>query len=198
MGTCSSIGIHVNGTDKLTYNHYDGYPTDMGQNVFEQVCDLIKNEGWDKIKKMATKMRQVKADKKFTVKQKEKYGHYWEQVDTGLNMYALLRGLQGKLGLMMKEGIMVGDNDFILDSLFCEWAYIFNVDDKTFEIYQGFQLTPPTFGRYKDAPADRGYYACNLIHTIDLSHGVAELYNALVVDDAFWQKLEDPIEEEIA
>lgn len=191
MGTRSSIGVHVNGKDKLTYNQYDGYPTGVGKDVFKQVCDLIQSEGWDKVKKMAVKLRQVQTSRKFTAKQKEKYGKYWEQVSTGEDMYSLLRGLQGELGLMLKEGIMTKHNAFILDSLFCEWAYILNVDNKTFEIYQGFQKEPPTAGRYKDAPADNGYYACNLIYTIQLSDDVNHLYNALAIDDDFWIKLEN-------
>lgn len=198
MGTRSSIGIHIDGKDKLTYNQYDGYPTNMGVAVYTQVVDMIRELGWKKIASLSKKMKQVKSDKAFTEKQKEKYGHHWEQVSTGKDMYSLLRGLQGDLYGMIKEGVMVGHNEFIHDSLFCEWAYILNVDEKTFEIYQGFQTSPPKDGRYKDVPINDGYYACNLIHTIDLSHGVAELYNALVVDDAFWQNIEDPIEEEVS
>lgn len=191
MGTRSSIGVHVNGKDKLTYNQYDGYPTGVGKDVFKQVCDLIQSEGWDKVKKMAVKLRQVKSNRKFTAKQKEKYGQYWEQVSTGTDMYSLLRGLQGELGLMLKEGIMTESNAFICDSLYCEWAYILNVDEKTFEIYQGFQHSAPN-GRYKDVPPDEnGYYACTLIYTIRLSDDVNHLYNVLAIDDDFWEKLEN-------
>ncbi len=198
MGTRSSIGIHVDGKDKLTYNQYDGYPTGVGVDVYTQVVTLLADIGWDKITKLATKMKQVKSDKKFTAKQKEKYGQYWEQVSTGEDMYSLLRGLQGDLAGMLKEGIMTESNKFIEDSLFCEWAYILNVDNKTFEIYEGFQRSQPKNGRYKDVPVDpeNGYYACDLIHTIDLSDGVSELYAALVVDEAFWKKIGREEEEE--
>lgn len=198
MGTRSSIGVHVNGKDKLTYNQYDGYPTGMGKEVYEQICALIKQHGWDGVVKLATKLKQVNSNKVFTEKEKEKYGDLWQQVDTGKNMYALLRGLQGDLGAMLERGIMTKDNEFIKDSLFCEWAYILNVDEKTFEIYMGFQRSPSTNGRYKDLPANKeGYYPCKLIHTINLS-GVQGLHDALALSDDFWSKLEEGEEVEVA
>ena len=194
MGTRSSIGVHVNGKDKLTYNQYDGYPTGMGKDVYEQVTKLLIQNGWDAVIKMATKLKQVKSDKVFTEKEKEKYGDLWQQVSTGDDMYSLLRSLQGDLGAMLERGIMTKDNNFIKDSLFCEWAYILNVDKKTFEIYKGFQTEKPTNGRYKNCRKQRGYYACNLIHTIDLS-GFDGFVNVMTIDDSFWSKL-GQVEEE--
>jgi hypothetical protein len=167
----------------------------MGKEVFEQVFKLITTKGWDHVTKLATKLKQVQTDKKFTAKQQEKYGDLWQQVSTGKDMYSLLRGLQGNIGMMLERGIMTEHNDFIKDSLFCEWAYILNVDDKTFEIYRGFQSSPPKAGRYKDFPVDGGYYACDLIHTIDLSGDVNLLHSALVIDNKFWKELEQEEEE---
>jgi hypothetical protein len=195
MGTRSSIGVHVNGKDKLTYNQYDGYPTGMGVTVYEQVCNLIREIGWDAITILATNLKQVKCDKEFTEQEKEKYGDLWQQVDTGKNYYALLRGLQGHLDEMLKRGRMTKDNNFIKDSLFCEWAYILNVDEKTFEIYQGFQQEKPKAGRYKNCRKQRGYYACNLIHTLDLSH--INTVDVFVLAEDFWSNLEKEPEDEL-
>lgn len=53
--------------------------------------------------------------------------------------------------------------DFINDSLFCEWAYFYDIDNKVFEIWQGFQKqSDPTnpFGQNCD---DQGYYPCKRI-----------------------------------
>ena len=194
MGTRSSIGVHVNGKDKLTYNQYDGYPTGMGVTIYEQVCNLIREIGWEAITKLATNLKQVKTDKEFTEAEKEKYGKYWEQVSTGKDMYSLLRGLQGNLDEMLKVGIMTEYNNFIKDSLFCEWAYIFNVDEKTFEIYKGFQTEKPKAGRYKNCRKQRGYYACGLIHTLDLSHITP--HDVFKLPEDFWYDLEKEPEED--
>ena len=77
----------------------------------------------------------------------------------------LLRKLQG-IGLM--EAIYAGttrhyrgDMNFAKDSLFCEYAYFYNLDLNIIEFWEGFQRTPPdkfslftTFGQDKN---DDGY-----------------------------------------
>lgn len=60
------------------------------------------------------------------------------------------------------------DDDFILDSLFCEYGYIMNKDTNELEVYVGFQKEPPE-GRYHDyIPSDKEYYACGLLTAIHM------------------------------
>lgn len=33
MGTRGVVGFHRNGIDKITYNHFDSYPSDLGKRV---------------------------------------------------------------------------------------------------------------------------------------------------------------------
>lgn len=189
MGTRSAIGVRVNGNDKLYYNQYDGYPTWMGKKVFDDSVSMIAQHGWDKIKELAKKCKQFDSDVVFTDAQFKKYGKYHEIVSSGKDMYALLRGLQGELKLALEAGIMTKDNNFIKDSGDCEWAYILNVDTKEFEIYKGCQYTRPKRSRYAKAKKVGGCYACELIHTIDLSDGVEVLFSKL--NDTFWETLQN-------
>jgi hypothetical protein len=190
MGTRSTTGVRVNGQDKLTYNQMDGYPSYMGKVVYQDCIAMIKEHGWDKIKEMAEDLQLTKSDKNFTQAQKRKYGHLWENVSTGKDMYSLLRGLQGELKLTLETGVMIENNNFIKDSLFCEWGYILNVDEKTLEVYEGFQTKKPK-GRYKGAKNENGYYPCTLIKTIKLADQYDELYNCLSID---WDNFEEQIE----
>lgn len=48
-------------------------------------------------------------------------------------------------------------SDFLADSLFCEWAYIINLDTKMLEFYQGFNNDEKANGRY----ANKGKYECS-------------------------------------
>lgn len=37
---------------------------------------------------------------------------------------------------------LVNSEEFAADSLFCEWAYVIDLDKNTFEVYQGFNKKP--------------------------------------------------------
>lgn len=58
--------------------------------------------------------------------------------------------------------------EFLYDSLFCEWAYIVNLDTKKLEIYKGFNKLPDGEGRYAQRKGRNGYYGVTLFKTIPL------------------------------
>jgi len=65
--------------------------------------------------------------------------------------------------------------DFASDSLFCEWAYVIDLDKKKFEIYQGFQNEPHTGQRFSNFPVEKPtnpgssiYYPVALIKSYDI------------------------------
>lgn len=67
--------------------------------------------------------------------------------------------------------------EFIKDSLFCEWAYFYDIDNKIFEIWKGFQKEPdPTnpFGKNNDK---FGYYPCKRIFRGDINNLTVEVFN---------------------
>lgn len=197
MGTRSAIGFHVNGQDKLMYNQFDGYPTYMGERVFKDAMRLKKNLGWKKLKQKVENIISIDmdSDDKPSGNDFKKYKKLHDpSVSTGGDWYSLLRNLQGNLYDVVKAGIMLEANNFIHDSLFCEWAYIINLDTKKLEIYAGFQQSKPV-GRYADIPANNGYYACSLVKEIDLTKKEELLYIVLS-GDTFWQNIERPEGEE--
>ena len=74
---------------------------------------------------------------------------------------------------------MTDDHSFLLDSVFCEWAYIINLDTKELEVYRGWNEDPTAPGRYaslKEADWTRddgivvkaNYYGVTLLTTIPL------------------------------
>ena len=83
--------------------------------------------------------------------------------------YCLLREAQGDLTAWTQKGLkfMINSEGFIHDSLFCEYAYIINLDDGLLEFYQGFNKNPEAPGRYADYQ-DNGYCGVALVDTIAL------------------------------
>lgn len=92
--------------------------------------------------------------------------------------YNLLREVQGELAATLEVGFMIDNHTFMEESLFCEWAYIANLDDGLFEVYRGFQteikdqagryavsVTPPFTPYYK---GQKQYFPVTLIASFPL------------------------------
>jgi len=151
MSTSGLVGIKIGKQRKYTYNHSDSYPTGLGQEVVK-FCKTVTD--WDAFKANAKKVKLVDEDDKATNAQINKYIRF-ANTDVGegeLNSwYCLLRSIQG-IGVL--EQILLGNlehmidsNEFIKESLFCEYAYIINLDTMKLEMYEGYQKAKN--GKYK-------------------------------------------------
>lgn len=49
---------------------------------------------------------------------------------------------------------MIDSSHFLLDSLYCEWGYILNLDTKMLEVWRGWQTTSDPDNRYGTAGTD--------------------------------------------
>lgn len=162
MGTRGAIGFCKNGVDKITYNHYDSYPSGLGNNV----VDFIKSTT---IKEMSEVF-----DKIVLIKDNE--------VD-----YKALRDYQGDLSAY-KRGItrMINNATFMQDSLFCEWAYIINLDTNKLEVYKGFNQVKSN-NRYQPKYANgQGYWGVSLFIELPLND----------IPDKIMDELEEAVYEE--
>lgn len=65
---------------------------------------------------------------------------------------------------------MIDSHEFLADSLFCEWAYIINLDNYSFEVHRGFNKSPDEAGRYSGLQIENsdGYHGVKLISEIPL------------------------------
>ncbi len=66
---------------------------------------------------------------------------------------------------------LVEDNRirFIKNSLFCEWAYFYDPENKIFEIWIGFQRLPDGNNPFGFKPDEDGYYPCKRIFRGDIN-----------------------------
>lgn len=67
---------------------------------------------------------------------------------------------------------------FLRDSLFCEYAYLINLDTNMLEYYQGFNKNPNEKGRYAKYTVDdeKKYYGVKLIQEIPLQDIIVGKY----------------------
>lgn len=160
MSTRGVIGFRLRETDYLTYNHSDSYPGYLGQVAVEFINWGIKEQGYDNwlgtLKQRVGNMLRVDKDVQPTEEQKKLLAQY---TNTGVggqsteDWYCLLRNTQGNPEHILTARFFEPYDSYMLDSLFCEWAYVLNLDTEELEVYKGFQPAAGDLpGRYRKLP----------------------------------------------
>jgi hypothetical protein len=170
MGTRGCFGVRIDGQDKLTYNHWDSYPDGLGASLVDQLRQMIA-DGVD-MAGLARSVRLIDESEPASQEDQERFG---PNADLGVSKqdisdwYCLLRPYQGNLSALLQAGVMSNARSFMADSLFCEWAYVVNLDERQFEVYEGFQNTQHSAGRYSAMPTEHdGYYPVALVASFPL------------------------------
>lgn len=104
--------------------------------------------------------------------------------DTGAD---ILEMVQNHDGMLLDNRI-----EFAADSLFCEWAWVIDLDNWTFEAYEGFNQVPLTeYDRFYSLHEheDDGYHGVRLAEKWSLDH--------LPSDDEFLEQFNEDVEEDI-
>ena len=169
MSTRGAYGFRIDGADKVTYNHFDSYPEGLG----EDIVRFIRSTPYEEMVRAARSIVLVSETDKPTPEQFNHCREYFLRChgtplpDPSWDWYNVLRSVQGDLFAYL-NGLcyMIDDHDFLRDSLLCEWAYIINLDSRTFEVYRGFQKRRDSNprNRYRFLPShSTGYYPVALI-----------------------------------
>lgn len=180
MGTRHLTAVVLDGDYKVAqYGQWDGYLEGQGETIrlfFESLtpktmnkfreaiakCSFMSDEEYDRIFKSFGRT----SDFGMTMEEAEKYKaseYGYLSRDTGA---AILSVIYERNGVPLVNTI-----DFAADSLFCEWAYVINLDNDTLEIYEGFNESPvpasERFACYNDK-AREGYYPVKLYAVVPL------------------------------
>jgi len=193
MSTRGMIGIRAAGKLLGTYNHFDSYPEGLGAEMVQFAHAYLNGpEEVALFKAKVLKLKVVRSDaapSKDALKFYNKQGLTSELGDArrGASYYGLLRSFQGVAGL---KAILHGearhwiDNKrFIQDSLFCEYAYIFNLDEGKLEFYKGFQKTGKKSKNKKFGYESDVYGPCKKVGAISFTAVTVEGMNALYVEE---------------
>lgn len=183
MGTRGFITFVVDGEEKTAYNHWDSYPSALGETVLhflaahrhEVTCDLHKGAS-GAVVDQARKLRVVDGASKPTAEDIARFSKFsWsaaqhgggKDLRDGQEWYDLLHETQGKPALILEAGVIEDARDFPRDSLFAEWGYVVDFDAGKFEVYEGFQKSRHDKGRFADrTPPNHkvgGYFPVALI-----------------------------------
>lgn len=168
MGTRGAFGVIVGEIAKIGYNQYDSYPEGKGVENLRWLREEVAAGRLEKIRKAAAECRVVSDAIKPTPEDIKKLagvtnlGVSEQSTD---DWYCLTRDTHGSIEQMLSCGYIEDHSNFPLDSLFCEWGYIVDLDANKLEVYTGFQKELPTKGRWAGRPTaeeDEEDYAAHL------------------------------------
>ena len=195
MGTPGAFGVRCDSVDRLSYNHCDSYPSGLGAQLLTQVRGANLDDWREKARKLvgvdgASAAIPTEAD----IEQLKPFTDLSVSERKPTDWYCLFRKLQGDIPETLKLGRYLRAEEFLADSLFCEWVYVVNLDENQFEIYKGYQLDPHSSGRYatkepsmrKEDGEVGTYYPVALYCTLSLQEVQGE---AMLVEDTM-NKLE--------
>lgn len=169
MGTRNSTMVVIGGEYRVSqYGQWDGYIEAAGLGILEFLRNIIPDE--EESFKEKVKRCHYATEEELTSLQAEldSMGHEafykkypaWTR-DTGFGILSLINDLPDGESLILQEDI-----DFVNDSLFCEYAYVIDMDKRMFEVYTGF--TQERLSKedrfYKETPPKGDYYPVKL-HT---------------------------------
>lgn len=181
MSTRGFLGFVADGHETITYVHFDAYPGGLGADTLKWARTVTD---WDTVHQQAAGLVHINADTMPTPEQRAALAQYAQpgvggsKDDPGEEWYRLLHGTFGDPAATLSAGHAPHDPDWPGDSLYCEWGYLIDCDERRFEVYGGFQQGPNK-GRFADRKTHptSGYGPVKLLNSWPL--------NALPDDDTF-------------
>lgn len=169
MGTRNLTAVYVDGVYKIAqYGQWDGYPEGEGMTCLNFAKKVLTNKigreafaekvracSWITDEEVARRNALIRSG------QVKNWQQVWPELsrDTCSDILELVA--ESENGLMLQNDI-----EFAADSLFCEWAWVIDLDAGTFEGYRGFnqsrELTEEDRFYFLREKEENGYMAITL------------------------------------
>lgn len=169
MGTRSLIAVYMDGEYRIAqYSQWDGYPEGQGDTCRKFLCEDMVEQ---KFRIELRKLRMIHSQKQMTaIKSTYKEGTYFPEFDrdTGADILNIVQNggttsgcVANNIGFAACAGLFG-----------CEWAWVIDMDRRTFEAYEGYNRTPlvPEDRFYFLEPQrDEGYHPVKMVTSWSLS-----------------------------
>lgn len=191
MGTRNLTMVYKNGEYKVAqYGQFDGYPEGVGATLL----NFLKSVNMDAFNKA------IQNVSFHTTKEIDEINKNIDEIRKDIPNYSwkkyyphLARECGGDiLNQIVFNGVnkVLNDFDFAADSLFCEWAYVIDLDTNKFEVYKGFnQVKLNKNERFYclEEKSKNGYHPVKFVKSYDINNLPDE--NSFIAD--FKSKDED-------
>jgi hypothetical protein len=164
MSTRGSVIVRKDHVDKEIYVHYDAYPDHTGRNVVRLIKTLDLTRLYDLLLTLDEYVSLAPEDEDPPCEFDFSPSACEDAVGEGRPY--VYEGIRGR---------------FIEDSLFCEYAYVLDLDEDELLFFVGFQTEPQAGNPYGQEPSRTGYYPCRLSAVFPFSY-VRQTPTAAVVE----------------
>lgn len=182
MGTRNlTMVIKGEKTRVAQYGQWDGYPEGQGATIL----NFLKTNDLNRFSEQLENVRfTTEEDEKNVNKFLESIGSKdgWMNMEQAAKYHLAYpynsRDIGGQILELIHEStddeiVLVDSTDFAQDSLFCEWAYVVDLDNRKLEVYKGFVKEQPDhpnsrFGN--QLTSDTNYYPIQLAGEFDIDN----------------------------
>lgn len=150
MGTRNLTAVFMDGEYRVAqYGQWDGYPEGQGITCLNFLRDKMNEKRFREQLNNVHFGNEEELDKLFSEFGASASGSISvENYDRFKKAYPELhRDTASEILQMIQDGnvrVLKNDLDFASDGLFCEWAYVIDLDTRRFEVYTGFHKEPLT------------------------------------------------------
>lgn len=178
MGTRHLIAVAKDNDYKLAqYGQWDGYPSGQGVSV---LSFLKANKLEDFVEKLSNVSFITEEElKQCWIEAGAKPEEEWVTLDASRKMQEMYPENVRDTGAEILDIIMNADKpikvinsiDFAADSIFCEWAYVIDLDKQTLEVFRGINHDPLTESdRFYNLDKPGEFHPIKLLKSYDLSN----------------------------
>lgn len=145
MGTRHLIAVQLDGQYRIAqYGQWDGYPSGQGLNVLKFIRQMDRPKFEAALRACSFLTPEDIQDLNEKIKREglaERWQRRWPELsrDAGSDILSMVDAAPA--GLRLKNSI-----SFAADSLFCEWAYVIDLDVGKLEVFTGFNKEPLAAG----------------------------------------------------
>lgn len=175
MGTRNLTAVVLDGDFKIAqYGQWDGYPSGQGATALAFLHAMNRPVFETKLRaaRFATQADCERINAELSAQKMGDNlmgeGGKYQQLsrDRGANILQIVQDAEPGIVLLDRR-------NFAADSLFCEWAYVIDLDKNRFEVYRGFNKNPESvaarFSAMVAEDAAPGYYPVSLLKVYDLA-----------------------------
>lgn len=177
MGTRNLTCVVLGGKFRIAqYGQWDGYPEGQGTTVLDFLKNKMDRERFETALKQTKWITQEELRQLYDDVGADGSGLI--SMDIANKFQSLHPQLDRDMAAEVLEFVQKADgpvllndeHEFANDGLFCEWAYVIDLDNDKLEVYSGFrEEAPPESNRFGSEVGENGYAAVGLVKAYDLN-----------------------------